>query len=108
MYSEEGIIAPPPLGELWQRTAYLELLLEYISACQSAGASRAGIASALNVVQKRAEDLMRRGRSETSRARVAKVLVEAERRSQKLDQYLTRHQGPYGPGLGSPAPPQKP
>src|SRR5258708_1675076 len=46
--SVDRFIAPPPLGELWQRTAYLELLLEYISACQSAGASRAGIASALN------------------------------------------------------------
>ena len=87
----ERVIAAPPLGELWQRTAYLELLLEYISACQSAGASRARIASALNVVQKHAEDLIRRSRSETSRARVAKVLVEAERRTEKLNRYLSRH-----------------
>jgi len=37
----ERVIAAPPLGELWQRTAYLELLLQYIRACQSAGAPRA-------------------------------------------------------------------
>jgi hypothetical protein len=88
----ELAIATPPLGELWQRTAYLELLLEYVSACQSAGASRARIATALDVVRKHAVDLITRTRSETSRARVAKVLVEAERRSERLHQYLSRHE----------------
>ena len=89
----ERVIAAPPLGELWQRTAYLELLLQYIRACQSAGAPRALIASALDVVQKHADDLMKRSRSETSRARVAKVLVGAKHRSEKLRLFLSRHQG---------------
>jgi hypothetical protein len=88
----ERVIATPPLGELWQRTAYLEFMLEYISACQSAGVSRAQIASALQVVQQHAMHLITRSRSEASRARVAKVLLEVERRSEKLHQYLNRPQ----------------
>ena len=86
------VVATPPLGELWQRTAYLELMLEYLSACQSAGVSRAQIVSALQVVQKHAMGLMTRSRSDTSRARVAKVLEESQRRIEKLHQYLSRHQ----------------
>jgi len=65
-------------------------MLQYISACQSAGVARARIASALDVVQKHADDLMTRSRSEMSRARIAKVLVEAEHRSEKLRLYLSR------------------
>ena len=80
----ERVIAAPPLGELWQRTTYLELMLEYVSACQSAGAPRARIASAVELVRKHAMNLMIRSRSETSRARISKVLGEAERRIEKL------------------------
>lgn len=90
----ERVMATPPLGELWQRTAYLELMLQYISACQSAGASRARIASALELVQKQANDLLTRSRSEASRARVARVATEAERRGDKLHRYLSRHPEP--------------
>jgi hypothetical protein len=88
----EVIIGSPPLGEVWQRTAYLELMLDYIGACQSAGAARSQIASALEAVQIHAIDLVRSTRSDASRARAARVLEDARRRSQKLSRYLNRRQ----------------
>jgi len=87
----ERVIASPPLGELWERTVYLELMLRYISVCQPAGVSRELIRTALDTAEEHAQKLVAAARSDKSRDRIARVLTEVERRKRKLSLYLVKH-----------------
>lgn len=80
----EKVVAAQPLGQLWERISYLELLLKYIDSCRAAGAPPKLIVASLDAVQNRAKKLRSACRSDTSRKRVTNILGETERRQTKL------------------------
>jgi len=73
----DRFVATPPLGRLWERTAYVELLLKYIAMCQKDGASNTMVENAVDVVLTRARALIRGCRSDKSRGRVNRLIASA-------------------------------
>jgi hypothetical protein len=71
-------LAVAPRGKLWERCAYLELLLNYVDKCRSDRPVEE-IQSAYGYVRQEAAHLLVRCRSEQSRGRVQRI-VDAGRR----------------------------
>jgi hypothetical protein len=80
----DRVVAAPPLGRLWERISYFELLSKYIDVCRGAGASRNSIAASLQSVHEAAQNLVRACQSNVSRERVAKLITETEQRQEEL------------------------
>ncbi len=74
-YLKETISAQPR-GRLWERIAYLELLLKYIDVCRAANVSHDLVAAGLAGINERAANLVRVCRSDATRHRLMKLLAD--------------------------------
>ena len=71
------LLAASPLGKLWEKTTYLELLLNYLSECRNRKLFGDQIEDGYLRAESFAEGLLRRARSTKSKARIQAVIDTA-------------------------------
>ncbi len=73
------VLHAEPKGALWERCAFLELMLDYARGCKKAGGDPSLVAQAIRKVIVESERLLRRARSESSIGRVRAIVTQAQR-----------------------------